>query len=268
MDRVYAYQFEGYYGWQKDDFDLQAKNHLIRLLRKQYTPEEIERFIQIDTKFSLNSEYLEEQIQRVIQINKHPEQYIQIKDSIIAYHQDKSREYFFKRGYSIDLPILIGWLDMRETIPLLDSLAKQNDVSSKLALARMGHKEYYNFFVTEAKKASLDIAFYLKSQELIALYGEDLYSNEEAMFLSGRSPDVGPIPIVYNVIINLQNYLDNFPRFFDRKIHFGLPKEVKDIPSRVVVEAQKWMKENRGHYKVRENYIPRFSGSTFKSCYD
>ena len=94
------------------------------------------------------------------------------------------------------------------------------------------------------------------------------------MFVSGTSadrtpiPSIGPIPVVYNDIINLQNFLENFPRFFDRKVHFGFPKEVKDIPPSVVEEAQQWMKDNKGNYKIRENYIPEFSGSTLKSCYD
>ena len=171
LDRMYAYHFDGYYSWQKDDYDLQAKNHLIRLLRREYTPEEVERFVQVNTKSALSPENLEEQVQREMYISKRFDQYAQIKDSIIASHLEQSREYLSKRGYSIDLPILMGWLDMRETIPLLDSLAKQNDLSSKLALARMGNQEYYDYFVNNTKKADLDIAFYLNSQELIARYG-------------------------------------------------------------------------------------------------
>jgi hypothetical protein len=268
LGRLYAYQFDGYYGWKKKDYDLQAKNHLIRLLRREYTPEEIERLVQVHTKYSLSPEYLEEQIQRVMQKNNSPDQYAHIKDSIIAYHQNESREYLSKRGYSIDLPILMGWLDMRETIPLLDSLSKQNDLCSKLALARMGNKEYYDYFVNNAREASLSIAFYLNSQELIAQYGEHLYSKEEFMFESCHSPVCGPIPVVYNYMINLQKFLENFPRFFDRDIHFGFPSEVKDIPPSVVEEAQKWMKDNKGNYKMRENFVPKFSVSTFKRCYD
>jgi hypothetical protein len=260
--RNYHYDVSSiYYEFNKNDFNRQAKNRLKTLLRKQYTTEEKNRYIEDNTKYIFEDTLYVSGIAYDVFKKKHIN-YEKAKDSVKTATKDsiktavleKYSKKLYDERYSIYLPLLTGWLNMKECIPLLDSIQKTYDnLSFKIALARLGNKKYQQDFLNQ-ETINMNIAFYIGSQELIAKYGEKLYSEEEKYFIQPGSP----IPIVYNVIIDLQNNLSNFPKLIDEKICIVSREEIDKLPPDVLEKARQWMKENKGKYIISPDFNPDF----------
>jgi hypothetical protein len=261
--RKYHYNISSiYYEFNKNDFNRQAKSRLKTLLRKQYTTEERNRYIEDKTKYIFEDTLYVSGIAYDVFKKKHIN-YEKAKDSVKTATKDsikmavleKYSKKLYDEGYSIHLPLLIGWLNMREYIPILDSIQKTYDnLSFKIALARLGNKKYQQDFLNQ-ETTNMNIAFYIGTQELIAKYGEQLYSKEEKYFIQPGDP----IPIVYNVIIDLQNNLSNFPKLIDEKIYLVRQKEIDELPPDTLEKARQWMKENKGKYIISPDFKPYFN---------
>jgi hypothetical protein len=146
----------------------------------------------------------------------------------------------------------------------------------------MGNKEYQEYFLNH-KENDEDANFYIGTQDLIAKYGNELYSEETKVFISRTPPRLPPgeipeldenynnqsdedyynprIPIVYNVIIDLQNGIANFPKLISASGVYR-QKEIDKLPADVLEKARQWMKENKGNYIVNPNYLPSFNNAT------
>ena len=152
---------------------------------------------------------------------------------------------------------------MRDYIPLLDSIQHvDGDVSVMLALARMGNKEYQEFFLNH-KENNMYVNFYIGTQDLIAKYGNELYSEEKRILLSGAPESTTAVPIVYKVILELQKGILNFPKLITTNNVFT-QRGIDKLPPGVLEEARQWMKENKGNYIISPNFSPYFDNSTLK----
>ena len=255
--RNYHFDVDANYQFHKEDFNNQALLRLKDLLQKRYTRTEEMRYIQDDAKYMLEENSINILSKREAQ--KRNISYEIAKDSIINSIKNESRIRLYKEGYSIHLPLLIGWFDFKEFIPLLDSIQNvDGDVSFQIALARMGNKKYQDYFL-QFDNIDLPIAFYIGTQDLIAKYGEKLYSEEKKLYISGPPDFNEKIPVKYNIIIDLQNNIANFPKLIDRKFYLWFQKDIDALPPDVVEKARQWMKENKGIYFVSSNFIPDFN---------
>ena len=250
---------------RKEDFDEKARKRLATLLRKQYTQEEEELYLKHSSRFiTADTTYI---TQLAYSVNK---TYREAKDSITQTLMDGYKKKLYGKGYSIHLPILVGWLNMKDCIPLLDSIQNvDGDVSVMLALARMGNKKYQEYFLNH-KENDMNVSFYIGTQDLIAKYGKELYSKETKVYISGSPLPPKPgefieidwdyynpqVPIAYNVIINLQNGIENFPRLINSNSIITSKSDRDKVPSNIVEKAQQWMKENNGNYIVNPDFLP------------
>ena len=252
--RNYSYDVDDHLDVQKEDFDERAKKRLVALLRKQYSQEEEDLYVKYATRFIFaDTTYI---TQLAYRVNK---TYREAKDSITLTILDKYRkELYEKKSYSIYIPLLMGWFDMREYIPLLDSIQNvEGDVSVMMALARMGNKKYQDFFLNH-KENNLYVNFYIGTQDLIAKYGNELYSDEKRVFIYGPPELTEAIPIVYNVIIDLQNSISNFPILINQnRVYFQ--RDIDKLPNGVLEQARQWMKENKGNYIISPDFTPDFN---------
>ena len=272
LDRSYAFCTNLSYEWQKKDVDQRARQHLVRLLKREYTPLEIERYIKEHTKYSLEPEWLDKESKSISEQKQQDQK--QVKDSIIAAAIERNQRKLINEGYSPNLALLMGWLDMQESITLLDSMyRKDEDAGLAMALARLGDKEYQRYFET-ANKVYMDVAFYIGTQEMIYKYGKELYSKETRVYISGSPvPGGNPIfdadyynpqiPIAYNVIIDFQNHIEHFPRLIERNTEIKFQDDLKKIPPGTLEKAQQWMEENKGRYILKDNFFPRFKPEMF-----
>ena len=260
--RNYAFNVNLSYRVKKSDYNRQAWNRMATLLRKQYTDEEIKRYVN-DMTFAVFKDTIIVSLRAHEAVRKRNMEYYKAKDSITHAIIHKYERHLYERGYSINLPLLIGWHNMREFIPLLDSIqnAGQGGVHFQLALARMGNKKYQEYLL-KADKVNPNVAFYVGTQELIAKYGEELYSEEKRCFLSISGPpgiaknETGPI--VYNEIIWLQKNLSGFPMLIDRHIIYS-QAQIDALPPGTLEIARQWMKENTGKYIVSPEFYPDFT---------
>ena len=262
--RSYRFSTGINYHLNKSDFNLMARERLVNLLRKQYTRKEEERYVKhytraifADTIFFTQLTYQE--LEKDKSLN-----YENTRDSIIAGVLEKYKNQLYNNydGYSIHLPLLMGWLDMKECIPLLDSIQNvEGDISTMITLARLGNKQYQQFFM-EQEKIDLYIAFYIGTQDLIAKYGEELYSDEKRYFIMGPPDTNEEIPIVYNVILELQEYIANFPQLIEPKTRIWYQRDIDALPVGVLEEAKRWMRENKGNYIISDDFIPDITNLT------
>ena len=253
--RNYGYKVRYPFEIKKEDFDERARKRLITLLRRQYSQEEEELYVKNYTKYIFADTFYIAQAAH--EINK---PYEDVKDSIRLAILNKYKTQLYEESYSIYIPLLMGWLGMREYIPLLDSIQNiDGDVSVMMALARMGNKEYQDFFLNH-KENDMYVNFYIGTQDLIAKYGNELYSDKKRMIVSRTEP----IPIVYNVIIDLQNEILNFPKLINRKSYFILQKDIDNLPPGVLEEARQWMKENKGNYILNPDFRPSIDNFILK----
>jgi len=256
--RNYAFDVRSSFDIKKEDFDEKARKRLATLLRKQYTQEEEELYLKHSSRFDrTDTTYI---TQLAHSVNK---TYREAKDSIMQVLMDGYKKKLYGEGYSIQIPILIGWLNMRDYIPLLDSIQHvDGDVSVMLALARMGNKEYQEFFLNH-KENNMYVNFYIGTQDLIAKYGNELYSEEKRVLLSGAPESTTAVPIVYKVILELQKGILNFPKLITTNNVFT-QRGIDKLPPGVLEEARQWMKENKGNYIISPNFSPYFDNSTLK----
>ena len=257
--RAYCTNVGPYYYLRKEDFNQQARNRLKMLLQKQYSPEEEIRYI----KYYTRSIY-EDTIYISILANREVENkkisYEKAKDSLNVSFINEYKEKLYKKGYSINLPLLIGWLNMKDCIPLLDSIQQvDGDISVMLALARLGNKKYQQYFL-DRRGNDMNINFYIGTQDLIAKYGDKLYSKEYNYFIQPREA----IPIVYNVIIDLQKNISNFPRLITGDYLFK-QKQIDALSPDVLEKARQWMKENKGKYIISSDFVPYFNLDIYKA---
>jgi len=254
LSRDYSFNVGGYFSFNKEDFNQQAKIRLLTFLRKQYTTEEKNRYIEDNTKYIFEDTLYVSGI-AYDEFKKKHINYEKAKDSVrVAVLERYSKKLYHDEKYSVYLPLLIGWLGMKEYIPILDSIQKtDDDLSFKIALARLGNKKYQQDFLNQ-ETINKNIAFYIGTQESIAKYREKLYSEEEKYFIQPGDP----IPIVYNVIIDLQNNLSNFPKLIDEKIYLVSQKEIDELPPDTLEKARQWMKENKGKYIISPDFNPDF----------
>jgi len=259
LQRNYRFNIGDNYSFDKSDFNQQARERLITLLRKQYTQEEEEQYIKYQTRYIFaDTIYFAQLTYLELEKNKNLN-YENTRDSIIAdvLEEYKNELYNDSARYSIHLPLLMGWLGMKECIPLLDSIQNERGgMSTRIALARLGNKQYQQFFM-EQEKIDLYTAFYIGTQDLIAKYGEELYSNEKRYFVMGPPDQNEQIPIVYSIILELQQNIANFPQLINTKV-IWTQKHIDALPAGVLEEARRWMKENKGNYIISENLDPEF----------
>jgi len=256
--RNYHFRMGYYYQFHKEDFNNQALLRLKDLLQKRYSPEEENRYIKYYTRFIFKDTlYIAQMIYDEAK-KRDIIDYSRTKDSVTAVVLDRYKKKLYNEDYSIHLPLLIGWCDFKEFIPLLDSIQNvDGDVSVQIALARMGNKKYQNYFL-QFDNIDLPIAFYIGTQDLIAKYGELLYSEEKKVYLSGPPELTEKIPVKYNIIIDLQSNIANFPKLIDREFYLWFQKDIDALPPDVVEKARQWMKENKGKYIVSSNFLPYF----------
>ena len=257
--RNYRFDVDNHFDIRKEDFDERARKRLITLLRRQYSQEEESLYIKDATKYIFADTFYIAQV--AYGINK---TYREAKDSImLTILAEYKKELYEKKGYSIHIPLLMGWLNMRECIPLLDSIQSvEGDISTMMALARLGNKEYQEYFLKH-KGNDKNVNFYIGTQDLIAKYGNELYSDEKRIFISGPPHLTEAVPIVYNVIIDLQNNILNFPKLITKKqVHFQ--KDIDSLPDGVLEKARQWMKENKGKYILNPDFRPSIDNATLK----
>jgi len=259
--RSYGFSIRANYHLNKSDFNQQARARLVTLLRKQYSREEEERYVKHYTRYIFaDTIFFAQLTYQELEKNKSLH-YENTRDSIIIDVLEKYKNQLYNNyeGYSIHLPLLMGWLDMKECVPLLDSIQNvDGDVSTMIALARLGDKQYQQFFM-EQEKNDLFIAFYIGTQDLIAKYGEELYSDEKRYFIMGPPDTNEEIPIVYNVILELQEYIANFPQLIEPKTRIWYQRDIDALPTGVLEEARRWMKENKGNYIISDDFDPYFN---------
>jgi len=261
LDRSYAFDVNSSFRWNKEDFDAQAKLHLIRLLKREYLPLEIERYVKESNKYKYVYQPSDSVAEYIAVENNLDFQHV--KDSILKADYEKLEKDLLEKKYENLLPVFISWLDMKECIPLLDSMYRvDKNMALAMALARLGVKEYRQYF-ENAKVVYRDVAFYIGTQEMIYKYGKEVLSDKQKQYLWSDSPEAGPVLIAYNVIIDFQNYIEGFPRLINRNIYVDIPKYAKAVNPEVLQQANKWIEENRGHYKLKEFY-PRFTPEMFK----
>lgn len=277
LDRCYAFDVSLPYLWKSEDFNRQAREHLKRFLRQQYTSDEIERYVKDFNKNLYKYHPLDSVAQYIAFENKQDFQYV--KDSILNADYEKPRKWLSEEGYQIDIPLIMGWYHMHEMIPLLDSIWRaDNDLSCAMALARMGNKECQEYF-ENGNRVYSNTAYYIGTQDMIYKYGKELYSKETRVYVS-ENPALRPgempksidyynpkIPIAYNVIIDLQNNIINFPKLINRTIKIGSREELKRVPPGTLEKAQKWVEENKENYQIKKDFIPSFDISMFESYY-
>ena len=251
--RNYHFDVDGNYRFHKEDFNAEALLRLKDLLQKRYSPEEENRYIKHCTRFIFEDTiYITQMIYQEAQ--KQDINYSNTKDSLTTLVLDRYLNRLYKEGYSMHLPLLIGWFDFREFIPLLDSIQHADGkVSFQLALARMGNKQHQDFFLNH-KQNDLSIAFYIGTQDLIAKYGEKLYSEEKLPIYTDEF-----LPVSYTTIIDLQNNITNFPKLVDRKTYFFSQRQIDALPPATLETARQWMKENKGKYIVSPEFYPDFN---------
>ena len=254
--RNYRFDVDYHFDVRKEDFDEKAKKRLITLLRRQYSQEEEDLYVKDYTKYIFRDTLYIARI--AYSINK---TYSETKDSITLTILDEYKKQLYeKKGYSIHIPLLMGWLNMRDCIPLLDSIQNvDGDVSVMMALARMGNKEYQEYFLNH-KENDQYVNFYIGTQDLIAKYGNELYSEEKRIFISGPPELTEAIPIVYNVIIDLQNSILDFPKLIN-KSRVLFQKDINNLPDGVLEKARQWMKENEGNYILNPDFRPSFNNA-------
>ena len=247
--RSYCTDVDSYYSIRKEDFNQKARNRLKMLLRKQYSPEEEARYIKYYTRGIFKDTLYITRL--AYSVNK---TYREAKDSITLTILDKYKKKLYGKGYSIHLPLLMGWLNMKDCIPLLDSIQQvEGDISVMLALARLGNKKYQQYFL-DHKENDMNVNFYIGTQDLIAKYGDKLYSKEYNYFIQPGEA----IPIVYNVIIDLQKNISNFPRLITGDYLFK-QEHIDALPPDVLEKARQWMKENKGKYIISPDFVPYFN---------
>ena len=247
--RNYHFDVDGNYRFHKEDFNNQTLLRLKKLLQKQYSPEEESRYIKYYTRFIFEDTLYITRL--AYSINK---TYREAKDSITLTILDEYKKQLYGKGYSIHLPLLIGWFNFKEFIPLLDSIQHADGgLSTQLALARMGNRQYQEYFLRH-KSNELNIAFYIGTQDLIAKYGEKLYSEEKRPIYTDEF-----LPVSYTTIIDLQNNIANFPKLVERKIYFFSQRQIDALPPGTLEKARQWMKENKGKYIVSPEFIPDFN---------
>ena len=242
-----------YFGFDRKNFNQQAKNRLTNLLLKQYTSEEVYRYVKNDSRFMVDDKFIEdwaihESERRNISIEE-------AKYSIMNTITKDSKDKLYNKKYSFNLPVLIGWLNIKECIPILEkSIQNPNgNLSVKIALARLGNKKYQQYFL-DRETIDMNTAFYIGTQDLIAKYGEELYSEEKKYFMQPGKK----IPIVYNVIISLQDNLLNFPKLTDESYIYK-QEQIDALPPNILEDARQWMKENKGKYVINPDFSPDFS---------
>jgi len=124
LQRSYRFGIEDNYSFDKSDFNQQARERLITLLQKQYTQEEEERYVKYYTRYIFaDTIYFARRTYEELKKNKDLN-YENTRDSIITdvLEEYKNQLHNDSARYSIHLPLLMGWLDMKECIPLLDSI--------------------------------------------------------------------------------------------------------------------------------------------------
>ena len=260
--RNYHFDVAGNYRFHKEDFDDQALLRLKNLLQKRYSPEEESRYIKHYTRFIFEDTLYISQM-RYQEAQKRDINYSNTKDSVTAVVLDRYKNRLYNEDYSIHLPLLIGWFDFREFIPLLDSIQHADrNVPVQLALARMGNKQYQDYFL-QWDNIDLPIAFYIGTQDLIAKFGEQLYSEEKRFYISGPPELTKKIPVKYNIIIDLQNNISNFPKLINRQFYICFQEDIDALPPDVLEKARQWMKENKGNYIVSADFEFYFMSGMF-----
>lgn len=252
-----------------------ADGRYIFFNRKAFTPEIKQKLLKLlEGKFSkeLVSVHKEEELSYTVKsdMNMHKKYYMEktgftekeVEDSLKNAISERKRFKNFPTEITryYDMVIyLVGWLEMKEAVPLLKNILKDDknnkfyntDEITKLALARLGEKEFIDEFREYVKEYINSKDYYRGIDDRIfypAFYVCDTTAIRDITKLVGSkskyyftSNDGETLLIGHKIIFFIENAVENFPyEFYGISFPIG-PSFVKPDAIPKTVE---WLKKN------------------------
>lgn len=254
LEGFFLSEYSSPFGFNRSDFNAEAKQKIVTLITRPKTDLEIEIFLTSawNTNKRNNEEYMDGLIK--IELKKSNRSYNEIFDSL-------KNDYFI--NWKIDftnqkIPSLykaIGWLEMKDQIPFLEAQLQDSTVINypdkeivywiTASLIRMGQIEYYS----DRFKNDDYLSWFLMQQEGYARSLQNLYSDKSILC---TSPDI-EMKEYLNALDKMQRELLNYPKKFWIEIDpmFWCGRDpLIDKPKGFLEKVRKWAKKHEGKYEI------------------
>lgn len=255
----YINGFDSPFRFKRSDFNIEAKKKIISILNEPKPKQIIDLFLHDEKNEFIRqkSKRIENDAKKIIK--KTGQNYTEVYDSIFKSELQsylKQMENQFINRTSSSLYLAIGWLEMRDQIPFLESQLKDSIIRSKsnyddirvrikASLVRMGLHQYYD----DDLKGGVISGWYLRHQEAYKNSIKELYSDEQYDGYGGGGGESAVVLVASNAIELMQISLTNFPKkyWLDMNDEGLIKKKIKT--KEYLQEVRKWAKENEGKYK-------------------
>jgi hypothetical protein len=240
--------------FHKEDYTNAAKERLKEIIFKGKTKKEIAmygRFFRLGNTYK--SLYIENQSKYIIKKTKSKRSLQFIEDSLYNSYLEKDLIDFKKSCCNEKLVEGIGWLEMKECIPQLKSLLSNNPyyehprfiLSIKYTLAKLGVKKYEDEIIST--DTLIDYK-YLATERALYRYLELMYDTTKFFYSTpGRTY---PVTYAYGAILNVQEYVLNFPIDLKLDQFNHMPSQADENKSR---KGYQWLMDNKGKLILDKN---------------
>jgi len=258
LDIYYVKGVDGPFNFKRSDFNIEAKKKIISILKEPKPKIVIDLFLHDEKNEFIRqkSKRIENDAKKIVK--KTGQNYIEVYDSIFKSELQtylKQMENQFINRTSSSLYLAIGWLEMRDQIPFLESQLKDSIIRSKsnyddiririkASLVRMGLHQYYD----DDLKGGVITGWYLRHQEAYKNNIKELFIDKQVMCLS----DGSVMPKCLYSIYYLQTEIVNFPKklwLVGDLDSWCFSNPLMNKPKGYLEEVRKWAKENEGKYK-------------------
>lgn len=267
------------WGYKLSDCTPYAKKRIKELIASKYTEEERKIILEYERReseqfwrYDISESSEEGSIKRAM--NKTGQSRKEVIDSIVEYEVNISMQNFkLCRNYNTGIVYWAGYEYFKEAIPpIIDASKDYCPETGKLALARMGEKKYLNSFIdsisniqlsNENFKDAFNDLLYVAQPECGDVFSQWLFSDFKYKLYSD---EIG-VPVGHIIVWILDGFIqdrpDDLKYLSDKDPVIGycsiLPPSLPEyIKPNLLKKNAKWLKENKGKYKVNNNYLEWF----------
>jgi hypothetical protein len=245
-----------------------VRKRLTYLLRWQWTQAEINNYYAEKLVIHKNVYLINETANKIA--NGNDSMYIKAKDSIENAIIKRELEYDIKYNHLFTVPetliLVIGWLNMKETIPFLRDSALKDQLhypkwAVELALARMGDKRLQKKIITSCKNdtksgENFEADYYNKYRKILYLATqESLYQLHDFVDTSKyiEFNSAGALTsFAYRIVQDFSLRIGNE----DLKKLIILTGDEYNYNIDAILAIKQWMIKNKKKYKIIKGFCP------------
>lgn len=237
------------------DFSDKTKKRIEVIIQRKLTQTEIEFIVDFDVNSLDISGFFLRRANEILEKDTTKSLDFLIDSIKNAYKQRVFRGVKARGGdISSKMILLVGWLYMYEAIPLLNSMLNnktyiyfENDI--KMALARMGNKQYEKEILSKIDEDHFYNAIYINTQESAEFFIKKYINSNKLTSLFGDNNPRFMFPASWNYYNwYIQTWILNLPKKYKFDENF-----YSDVDTIEFNNAKKWLNKNIGKFKLNPN---------------